>query len=66
MSRPLLMTYRLALAISFDAAESRRRTAFRKTWNAADHACAARAFRKCGPLMELPERARYDETWIQP
>jgi len=61
MNSPV-MTYKLAMAISFDAAERRRRQAARESWNAADHACAVAAFQRCVPLMESHERARYDES----
>ena len=64
MSRRPVMTYKLAMAISFDAAERRRRQANRESWNAADHACAVEGFRKCVPLMEFHERARYDESYL--
>lgn len=62
MSRHALMTYKLAMAISFDAAERRRREAGRKSWNADDYAASAEAFQRCVPLMEQPERARYRKT----
>jgi hypothetical protein len=61
MSRRPVMTYKLARAISLDAAERSRREAGRKSWNAADHACAVEAFQRCVPLMEPRERARYDD-----
>jgi hypothetical protein len=64
MSRLTVMTYKLAMAISFDAAERSSREAGRKSWNAADHACAIKAFQKCVPLMEPHERARYDESYL--
>jgi hypothetical protein len=55
-----VMTYQLAMAASFDAAERRRRQAGRTSWNAADRACAAEAFKRCIPLMPPHERVRYD------
>jgi hypothetical protein len=64
MSRRPVMTYKLAMAISFDAAERRRRETGRETWNATDHACAVKAFQRCIPLMEPHERARYDESYL--
>ncbi len=63
MSSPVI-TYKLAMAISFDAAERRRRQAGRESWTAADYACAVKAFQKCVPLMEPHERARYDESYL--
>jgi len=52
------MTYQIAMAISFDAAERRCRKAGRKAWVSGDYACAVKAFQKCVPLMEPVERAR--------
>ena len=63
MSHPTIMTYKIAMAISRDAAERRRRKAGRESWNADDFACAAEAFQKCVPLMKPRERARYDNDW---
>jgi hypothetical protein len=62
MSHHTIVTYKIAMAISRDAAERRRREAGRESWNADDFACAAEAFQKCVPLMEPHERARYDES----
>lgn len=64
MSRHIVMTYKIAMAISADAAERRRRESSRKSWNADDYACAIEAFQKCVPLMEPHERARYDESYL--
>ena len=58
MGRALIMTYQIAMAISFDAAERRCRKAGRKAWVSGDYACAVKAFQKCVPLMEPVERAR--------
>jgi hypothetical protein len=64
MSRLAVMTYKLAMAISFDAAERHRREAGRESWSADDCDCATEAFQKCIPLMEPHERARYDATYF--
>ena len=61
-----VMTYKIAMGISHDAAERRRREAGRQSWNADDYACAVEAFQKCVPLMEPHERALYDESFLVP
>jgi hypothetical protein len=61
-----VMTYQLAMAASFDAAERRRRQAGRTSWNAADRACAAEAFKRCIPLMPPHETFRQGDRRKKP
>ena len=63
ISRSTVMTYKIAMAISRDAAERHGREAGRESWNADDYACAAEVFQKCVSLMKPHERARYDNDW---
>jgi len=62
MGRYAVMTYKIAMAISFDAADRRRREAGRASWNPKDFARAAKTFQKCVVMMKPYEQARYQTT----